>query len=98
VRNVDDMKTVSGIFWNRLKIGQALGSDATLSYILGDSTAAHTIAQTKIYSPYNTYVNAGLPPGPICSRRWTRLRRQSIPPRLIIIISSPTRLPQNNFF
>jgi len=67
VRNADDMKTVSGIFWNRLKIGQALGSDATLSYILGDSTAAHTTAQTKINSPYNTYLNAGLPPGPICS-------------------------------
>jgi UPF0755 protein len=67
VRQPEDMKTVSGIFWNRLKIGQPLGSDATLSYILGDSTAAHSLDQTKINSPYNTYLYAGLPPGPICN-------------------------------
>ncbi|HTX87185.1 MAG TPA: endolytic transglycosylase MltG [Candidatus Nanoarchaeia archaeon] len=67
VRKTGEMKTVSGIFWNRLKIGQPLGSDATLSYVLGDNTAAHTLADTKINSPYNTYLFAGLPPGPICN-------------------------------
>jgi|WetSurMetagenome_2_1015567.scaffolds.fasta_scaffold177505_2 UPF0755 protein len=67
VRKTEDMKTVSGIFWNRLNIGQTLGSDATLSYIFEDNTAAHTIDETKSDSPYNTYRFAGLPPGPICS-------------------------------
>jgi UPF0755 protein len=67
VRIAEDRKIVSGIFWNRLAIGQALGSDATLSYILGDNNAAHSTGQTKIDSPYNTYRHAGLPPGPICS-------------------------------
>jgi UPF0755 protein len=67
VRDDSDMKMVSGIFWNRLKIGQSLGSDATLSYILGDNNAAHSLNQTKIDSPYNTYRYAGLPPGPICN-------------------------------
>jgi UPF0755 protein len=67
VRIAEDRKIVSGIFWNRLAIGQALGSDATLSYILGDKDAAHSIEQTKIDSPYNTYHYAGLPPGPICN-------------------------------
>jgi UPF0755 protein len=67
VRNQDDMKIVSGIFWNRLKINQSLGSDATLSYILGDKNAAHSTDQTMVNSPYNTYRSAGLPPGPICN-------------------------------
>jgi UPF0755 protein len=67
VRKSADMKTVSGIFWNRLKIGQPLGSDATLSYILEDTSAVHSSDQTKIDSPYNTYLVAGLPPGPICN-------------------------------
>jgi UPF0755 protein len=67
VRKTEDMKTVSGIFWNRLKIGQTLGSDATLSYIFADNTAAHSLDETKSDSPYNTYRFAGLPPGPICS-------------------------------
>jgi UPF0755 protein len=66
VRKTEDMKTVSGIFWNRLKIGQTLGSDATLSYIFADNTAAHSLDETKSDSPYNTYRFAGLPPGPIC--------------------------------
>ncbi|PJA64287.1 MAG: endolytic transglycosylase MltG, partial [Candidatus Portnoybacteria bacterium CG_4_9_14_3_um_filter_40_10] len=40
-------------------------SDATLSYIFGDTQARHTQEQTKIDSPYNTYKYIGLPPGPI---------------------------------
>ncbi|MDD4902113.1 MAG: endolytic transglycosylase MltG [Patescibacteria group bacterium] len=67
VRKAEEMKTVSGIFWNRLKINQPLGSDATLSYILGDNQAVHTLAETQLDSPYNTYRFAGLPPGPICN-------------------------------
>ena len=60
-----DRALVSGLFWNRLKIGQALQSDATLSYILNDKEGAHSLAQTKIDSPYNTYANKGLPIGPV---------------------------------
>ncbi|HTW96812.1 MAG TPA: endolytic transglycosylase MltG [Candidatus Methylomirabilis sp.] len=67
VKTEADMKIVSDIFWGRLAAGQALGSDATLSYALGENKAAHTLAETKINSPYNTYRFAGLPPGPICN-------------------------------
>mgnify|MGYP003394743487 CR=1 FL=1 len=42
-------------------------SDATLSYILGDKIGGHTIEQTQIDSPYNTYKYRGLPPGPIAN-------------------------------
>jgi UPF0755 protein len=67
VRSTEDMKIVSGIFWDRIKYGIALGSDASLSYILNDKVGAHTILDTKIDSPYNTYKYRGLPPGPIAN-------------------------------
>jgi UPF0755 protein len=60
-----DRKVVAGIFWNRLAIGQALGSDATLEYVLGGNKRQHSIAETQIDSPYNTYRFKGLPPGPV---------------------------------
>ncbi|MCX6762011.1 MAG: endolytic transglycosylase MltG [Candidatus Moranbacteria bacterium] len=62
-----DMKIVAGIFENRLDAGMPLQSDATLSYVLDDTVSSHTIEQTKIASPYNTYANKGLPPGPIAN-------------------------------
>lgn len=62
-----DMKIVAGIFENRLEAGMPLQSDATLSYVLNDTIDSHTIEQTKIVSPYNTYANKGLPPGPIAN-------------------------------
>lgn len=65
VRSEKDMKTVSGIFWNRIKNGQPLESCATLAYILGKNKPIYTLEDTHIDSPYNTYRKYGLPPGPI---------------------------------
>jgi len=65
VRSEKDMKIVSGIFWDRIKNGQALESCATLAYILGENKPQYTIEDTKIDSSYNTYLILGLPPGPI---------------------------------
>ena len=42
-------------------------SDTTIQYLLGSQKEEVTIADTRIRSPYNTYMNAGLPPGPIGS-------------------------------
>ncbi len=67
VRTQEDMDIVSGIFWDRIKYGQPLESCATLAYILGINKKQYTIEDTKINSPYNTYQNRGLPPGPICN-------------------------------
>jgi UPF0755 protein len=60
-----DMKTVSGIFWNRIKSGQGLESCATLAYILGVNKPIYSLEDTQIDSPYNTYRYRGLPPAPI---------------------------------
>jgi UPF0755 protein len=65
VSSDEDRKIVSGIFWGRIKSGQALQSCATLAFILGVNKKQYSIADTQIKSPYNTYQNVGLPPGPI---------------------------------
>lgn len=62
-----DARIIAGIFLNRLRIGQGLQSDATLSYIFGDSKPAHSGIELESDSPYNTYKYRGLPPGPICN-------------------------------
>lgn len=67
VQTPPDMKTVSGIFWNRIAAGQRLQSDAPLSYILGDKEDQHAGADLDYDSPYNTYRYEGLPPGPIAN-------------------------------
>jgi UPF0755 protein len=61
---------IAGVFWNRLLQNIALGSDPTVEYGLGIRQTADqplTFAQVNTPSPYNTYQNVGLPPGPIAS-------------------------------
>lgn len=60
---------IAGVFYNRLDIKMPLQSCATIQYALNREKFATvvTIAETKMDSPYNTYVNAGLTPGPICN-------------------------------
>jgi UPF0755 protein len=61
----EDRKIVSGIFWKRIQQKQPLDSCATIGYILGVSKKQYSYEDTRIDSPYNTYINRGLPPGPI---------------------------------
>ena len=65
VPNSADRKIISGIFWNRLKIGMPLQSDATVNYVTRGYRSRPTTEDLKILSPYNTYQQRGLPPGPI---------------------------------
>lgn len=59
-----DQKQVSQIFHLRLDEGMTLGADATFMYAAQQQNKTPTI---NFDSPYNTRVNAGLPPGPISS-------------------------------
>lgn len=65
VKSMDDRKIVADIFLRRLSVGQALQSCATLQYILGVDKTQYSYNETRTPSPYNTYINTGLPPGPI---------------------------------
>lgn len=61
----EDQPIIAAVFLKRLKINMPLQSDASLSYSLGSHKSAYSIEETKIDSPYNTYLYTGLPPGPI---------------------------------
>jgi len=61
---------ISGVFNNRLKKGMPLGSDPTVEYALGIRQTKEkplTFKQVETPSPYNTYINVGLPPTPIAA-------------------------------
>ncbi len=60
-----DKRIISGIFWKRIRDNYPLQSCATIAYILGVDKWIYSTEDTKIDSPYNTYQNKGLPPGPI---------------------------------
>ena len=61
-RSEESMKLVSGILQNRLAIGMPLQADASIEYILDKPLSELTPADLEINSPYNTYLNIGLPP------------------------------------
>ncbi len=69
----DDMRIISGIIWNRLFINMNLQIDATLQYAKANTSATNSWWPKPLpldrfrKSPYNTYLNKGLPPTPIAS-------------------------------
>ncbi len=64
-RGEGDRAIISGILWKRLDRGIALQVDAPFLYILGKESKELTMSDLATNSPYNTYRNKGLPPGPI---------------------------------
>jgi UPF0755 protein len=69
---IDERPTVAGVYLNRLKLEMPLQADPTIIFALKkrDNNFNQVIKRVfegdlKIVSPYNTYVNIGLPPGPI---------------------------------
>jgi uncharacterized YceG family protein len=63
--SVSDFPKIAEVITNRLKIGQHLQFDSTVVYGLGKYSTSATFAELKINTPYNTYLHAGLPAGPI---------------------------------
>ncbi len=63
----DERSTIAGVYLNRYRKNWKLEADPTLVFASGDFQARRILNEHKaVDSPYNTYKNFGLPPGPIC--------------------------------
>lgn len=66
-KNKGEMPKIAGVFINRLRRGIPLQACPTAKYAVGDFTLKRVLNKHIQHpSPYNTYINRGLPPGPIC--------------------------------
>jgi UPF0755 protein len=70
----DEMPLIASVFLNRYAMGMKLDSDPTVQYAVGYNQQQATwwsnpltSEDLQVNSPYNTYINIGLPPGPICN-------------------------------
>lgn len=82
----EEQPMIASVFFNRLQTGMNLGSDPTVQYALGYNSLQQTwwtnplsLDDLATESPYNTYIHAGLPPGPICSPALAALRAVAYP-------------------
>lgn len=74
---------VAGVYANRLRLGMLLQCDPTIIYGVGESFSG-SIRRSQLNdakNPYNTYIHAGLPPGPICSPGLEALKAAAAPER-----------------
>jgi UPF0755 protein len=83
-RVAQEAPLMSGVFYNRLRINMALQSCATVEYIITEiqnlpHPAVLLYKDLEINNPYNSYINTGLPPGPISAPGITALRAALYP-------------------
>jgi UPF0755 protein len=64
----EDKGKIASVYLNRMQNGMRLSADPTVKFALKDFSLKRIYFKYLSYpSPYNTYLNAGLPPGPICT-------------------------------
>ncbi len=84
----EEMPMIASVFINRLNVGMKLDSDPTVQYAIGFNKEQNTwwtnplkLDDLKIDSPYNTYLNTKLPPGPIANPGLEALQAVAFPAR-----------------
>ncbi len=82
----EEQSQIASVFLNRLTIGMSLEADPTVQYALGYNTSQLTwwtnplsTADIGFSSPYNTYINTGIPPGPIANPSLAALMAVAFP-------------------
>ena len=85
-RIAEEAKLMAGVFYNRLRIGMALQSCATVEYIITEiqgkpHPSVLLFTDLEIVNPYNTYIRPGLPPGPISAPGRVALNAAFFPER-----------------
>jgi UPF0755 protein len=63
----EERPLVASVIYNRIRKDMPLQIDASIHYALDKQGKELSLADLEVNSPYNTYENPGLPPGPICS-------------------------------
>ena len=64
----EDKGKIASVYMNRMNTGMRLQADPTVKFAMKDFELKRILLKHLTYdSPFNTYVNAGLPPGPICT-------------------------------
>ena len=66
-KHAHERPLISAVYHNRLRRGWRLEADPTVLYALGNPKRQLTRVDLELDSPYNTYRQKGLPPGPICN-------------------------------
>lgn len=82
----EEQSLIASVYLNRFKVGMKLDADPTVQYALGYSilqqswwTSPLTLIDLQVNSPYNTYLNTGLPPTPIANPSLDALRAVAFP-------------------
>lgn len=66
--NEEDKGKIASVYLNRMETGMRLSADPTVIFALKDFSIKRVYKKyTEYASPFNTYLNSGLPPGPICT-------------------------------
>lgn len=78
-RSDADRPLVAGVYANRIRLGMKLDADPTVQYAKGSWAAITLSDYRQTISPYNTYINSGWPPGPICSPGLASLEAAAAP-------------------
>jgi UPF0755 protein len=96
----NERKLVAAVIYNRLHAGMPLQIDATVRYATGNFTEPLTESELQVDSPYNTYTNTSLPPGPIGNPGLASIKAAARPadvPYLYYVVKPNTCPAQHTF-